>query len=259
MSKALKSKDIAPMITMIVSIAGVIATTVLASKAGAKAENLLKELMDENPEPTTLEKVKKVAPAYIPTAVTGALTIGSIIATTVLNTRSQASLTSSYALLNSGYHRYREHVKKIFGDDADQKVIDSIVKSECHDVALSSTTCFGHDTLDFDTDEDTKLFYDSYSERYFESTIGKVLQAEYHLNRNYVQGGGASINEFYDFLGLASIPDGDLLGWDFDGGLVWIDFNHRTVKLEDNGNLECNIIDFVFSPWPANEDYMSRR
>lgn len=259
MSKALKSKDIAPVITMIVSIAGVIATTVLASKAGAKAENLLKELTDENPEPTTLEKVKKVAPAYIPTAVTGALTIGSIIATTVLNTRSQASLTSSYALLNSGYHRYREHVKKIFGDDADQKVIDSIVKSECRDISLCSSTCFGSDSLDFDVDEERRLFYDSYSERYFESTLGKVLQAEYHINRNYILGGGASINEFYDFLGLEPVPNGDLIGWDFDGGLAWIDFNHRTVKLEDNGNLECNIIDFVFTPWDANENYMTRR
>ena len=259
MSKSDKVRSVVTILTMCVSMAGVVATAVLTAKATPKAEKLLKELKDENPEPTTLETVKKVAPAYIPAAVSGTLTIACIAATTILNRKSQASLASAYALLRHNYDRYRNHVKKIFGEDADQKVIDSIIKEECKAPPLYSSTCFGKDTLDFDIDEEKRLFYDSYSERYFESTIGRVLQAEYHLNRNYILGGGACLNEFYGFLGLEPIPTGDQLGWDFDGGLQWVDFNHRTVVLEENGNLECLVIDFVFDPWEANEDYMARR
>ena len=246
-------------LTMCVSIAGVVTTAVLTAKAAPKAEKLKKELKEENPEPTAIETVKKVAPAYIPAAVSGTLTVACIVTTTILNRRSQASLASAYALLNHNYQRYRDHVKKIFGEDADQKVVDSIIKEECKVVPLYSTTFWGLESLDFDVDEEKRLFYDSYSERYFESTIGRVLQAEYHLNRNYILGGGASVNEFYEFLGLEPIPDGDHVGWDYEGGLAWVDFNHRTVVLEEDGNLECNVIDFVYTPWKANEDYMARR
>lgn len=259
MSKSDKVRSVVTIMTMCVSMAGVVATAVLTAKATPKAEKLLKELKDENPEPTTLETVKKVAPAYIPAAVSGTLTIACIAATTILNRKSQASLASAYALLNHNYQRYRDHVKKIFGEDADQKVVDSIVKEECKSKPLYSTTGWGVDTLDFNVQEEKRLFYDSYSERYFESTIGRVLQAEYHLNRNFALGGNVSVNMFYDFLGLEPVKDGDVNRWDVDGGIMWVDFNHRTVMLEEDGNLECNVIDFVFTPWPGDEDYMRLR
>lgn len=246
-------------VTMCVSIAGVITTAVLTAKATPKAEALLKELKQENPEPTTMETVKKVAPAYIPAAVSGALTIGCIVATTVLSRKNQASLASAYALLNHNYQRYRNTVKKLFGEEADQKVIDEIVKSECHPEPLTSATGWSTDTLDFDIIEEKRLFYDSYSERYFESTISKVLQAEYHLNRNFALSGGVPVNMFYEFLGLEPVTDGDINGWDCEGGIYWVDFDHRTVHLEQEGNLECHVIDFVFTPWPAAEDYMTVR
>lgn len=34
-----------------------------------------------------------------------------------------------------------------------------------------------------EVDEEKRLFYDMYSATYFESTLSKVLQAQYHLNR----------------------------------------------------------------------------
>ena len=259
MTKSDKFRSVVSILTMCVSMAGVVTTAVLTAKATPKAEQLLKELKDENPEPTTMETIKKIAPAYIPAAASGVLTIACIAATTVLNRKTQASLASACILWRHNYDRYRDHVKKIFGEDADQKVIDSIIKEECKDIKLSSTTGWSTDTLDFDVDEEKRLFYDSYSERYFESTISRVLQAEYHLNRNFSIGGNVSVNMFYDFLGLEPVENGDINGWDADGGIVWVDFNHRTVVLEEDGNLECNVIDFVFTPWPGAEDYMRLR
>lgn len=50
------------------------------------------------------------------------------------------------------------------------------------------------------------LFYDGYSQRYFESKISQVLQAEYHLNRNFAIGADVTLNDFYLFLGIDRIP-----------------------------------------------------
>lgn len=262
MKNAVKVQSVISIVTVGVSIAGVITTAILASKAAPKAQKRLDDLKHDTPEPTKLEVIKAVAPAYSAAAVSGSLTIACIIGTSLLNRKSQASLASAYALLNHNYQRYRQTVKKIFGEDADQKVMNEIVTSECTNPPIYSMTGWGEGSLDFDAPEETLLFYDSYSERYFNSTISHVLQAEYHLNRNFCLGGDVSVNMFYEFLGLDPIIGGDKFVWDISGGIGWIDFNHRTVKLEPDGNLEClecHVIDFEFSPWIESEDYMKLR
>ena len=52
----------------------------------------------------------------------------------------------------------------------------------------------GWNSLDFDEHDpdENRLFYDEYSRRYFESSVSRVLQAEYHLNRNFVMSGHLS-------------------------------------------------------------------
>ena len=95
------------------------------------------------------------------------------------------------------------------------------------------------------------MFYDPISERYFESTIGKVLQAEYHLNRNFMFAGYISLNEFYEFLGIEETELGATVGWNScNGDIFWIDFNHSKAMVDDglNGEIECYIIDMVFPP-----------
>ena len=88
----------------------------------------------------------------------------------------------------------------------------------------------------------------SFSKRYFESTVAQVLEAEYHLNRNWCLGASVYVNDFYNFLGMPTIPGGDELGWHwiYSDGLSWIDFNHHKTILEDG--LEVYVIDFVYSP-----------
>ena len=74
--------------------------------------------------------------------------------------------------------------------------------------------------------------------------------AEYNLNRNYILRGCASLNEFYEFLGLEPKDYGDVLGWTVYEEIFWIDFNHRKAIIEDD--LECYIIEMPYCP---NETY----
>ncbi len=80
------------------------------------------------------------------------------------------------------------------------------------------------------------------------------MDAEYHLNRNFVLRGVASLNEFYAFLGLPETRYGDEVGWTVADGYSWIDFEHRLVSRDDGGDDVC-VIDMLFPPHAGYLDY----
>ncbi len=122
---------------------------------------------------------------------------------------------------------------------------------------MFSQTFFGENVLydpDLDPVSERYLFYDSFSERYFTHTLPGVLQAQYHLNRNFVLGCGVSLNDFYDLLGLDRVPHGEETGWGEQfiiDGFNWIDFENKYTKVEEDANgLECYIISAPIGPDP---------
>ena len=126
--------------------------------------------------------------------------------------------------------------------------MEAIAVEKANDVYIASTGLVEGSSLDFDEHDpdDNRLFYDTYSKRYFESSINRVLQAEYYLNRDFAIGGYRSVNDFYEFLGIAPINGGDEIGWDIATGLAWIDFNHYKTVLDDG--LEVCVIDMDWLP-----------
>lgn len=237
--------------------AGVIATTVMAVQATPKALTLIKEEEAiKGGDLTKLEKVKVAGPTYIPAAITGVATIACIFGANVLNKRYQASLISAYALLDTSFKDYKRKLKELYGQETHNNIIDSLTIEKAENVnvtgAYFSMDC---DLSIEDNDGSEKLFYDEFSNRYFEATIEQVISAEYHLNRNYTLRGYSVLNELYEFLGLETTDNGSVLGWmPTDEGEYWIDFNHRKVVMDDG--LECYIIEMPFEPKPDfNEWY----
>lgn len=201
-----------------------------------------------------MKKIKLVAPVYIPPILFGASTIACILGSNILNKHQQASLVSAYGLLDSSYKEYKNKLKELYGEEAHNKIIDSIMVEKAAKIDIWSTGFLNSSSLLGDDDGEPRLFYDVYSGRYFESTMERVMNAEYHLNRNYVLGGSISLNELYEFLGLELIEGGDSVGWGYADGVYWIDFNHRKTLLEDN--LECYILEMPFGPCAGfDEDY----
>ena len=132
--------------------------------------------------------------------------------------------------------------------EAHQKIVDAIAAEKAKDVYITSTGLVRNSSLDFDEHDpnDERLFYDAYSNRYFESSINRVIQAEYHLNRDFVISGYLPANHFYQLLGLEPLEGGDTVGWSIDTGIYWIDFNHSKVTLDDG--LEVLVIDMDWVP-----------
>lgn len=223
---------------------GVIATAVVAVKDTPKALQIIEKATEEKGEElTTVEKIRAAGPVYIPAVAIGVSTLACVFGANVLSKHNQAALVSAYALLDNSYKEYKRKVDDLYGEGSDTKVKGEIVKDKYEE--------------DIRTDEDTQLFYDYFSGRYFESTLEKVQQAEYEINRQLHTKDYAYLNEFYDELGLDHIESGWNLGWSMGASFshywkTWIDFRHETVELDDG--LECQIITMT-EPIPDFEEY----
>lgn len=244
-------------ILTIAGSAGVILTAITAINATPKALQKLDEAKKEKQEDLTrMEKFKMVAPIYIPTVLIGVGTVTCIVGANVLNKRHQAALVSAYTLVDSSFKQYKHKLKELYGEETHNNVIDAIAVEKVDRDWSVSGSYFGQ-SCDLANEEacgDAVLFYEENSGRYFESTIEQVLNAQYHINRNYALRGYCYLNEYFEFLGLETTDYGSVMGWaPTDDGEYWIEFAQRKTVLDDG--LEVYILETPFEPTYEPWDY----
>lgn len=217
---------------------GVVATSVSAVKSYKKYEQLVDEanyLSDEGIE--LIDKIKIAIPTYAPTVFLGFTTIGCIVGSNIINKRKQATIMSAYMALDGTYREYKNKVKELFGDDADDRVISAMIRDKYEE----SETEYGEKIL----------YFEPISRTYFEASPAEVQQAQYLLNRELALTDYVKINDFLRYLGVDETDIGDVMGWSTFGthelyGSCWIDFKHERVELEDG--LECLVIKYPQEP-----------
>lgn len=226
--------------------AGAIATPIMAVKATPKALRLIEEAeLEKGEDLTKLETVQVAGPVYIPTILLGVSTVTCIFGANMLNKRQQASLISAYTLLDNSYKEYREKVNEMYGENADRDVQNEIVKDKYDEYEIADLN-------------GKQLYYDMFSERYFEATPEQVLSAEYEINKKISTWGGAELNEFYIALDIPPVDYGNYLGWSV-GTLMdmswesWLDFDKEKVVMDDG--LECTVIRMNVEPMFDYEYY----
>lgn len=245
-----KLKVSAPTILTIFGVGGLAATSILAVKVTPKAVRIIDEKQLRSPEPLTKMEITKLCwNLYIPSTIVGLSTITCIVGANILNQRQQASIVSLYGMLDQSYKRYRKAACEVYGEDADSNIIAQVAK----DVYVYDRGICGCTTYSPDLDEASEkvLFYDAFSGRYFQSAVASVINAQYHINRNWVLQGEVTMNEFYDFLGIDKIAGGDDVGWTYEyaeEGMAWIDFDISKTTMDDG--LECYILTTPFGPDP---------
>lgn len=229
-----------------VGAVGVIATTVTAVKATPKAMMLLENAKEEKgDELTKLETVKIAVPAYVPSVILGVSTLACIFGANVLNTKSQASLMSAYALADSSYRDYRKKVDELFGNEGGAQVRAGIAKDKYEEQHIEPS-------------DGNLLYYDFYSGRYFEATPAAVQQAEYEINRTLMLEDCVFLNDWYELLDLEPLEHGKDWGWStcMNSEMywqTWVDFNHEKTIMDDG--LECTIISFNQEPYSNCEEW----
>lgn len=235
-SKLYLDRHASTILTCIAAV-GVIATAVMVADETTKATKLLETATKEKGEKLTVAETVKVAgPVYIPAVVTGAATISCIFGANVLNKKRQASLASAYALINEYHKEYRNKLIKLHGKEADEEIRNEMAREHVN-----------FHVIGLDTPDNKVIFYEELSGETFVRYEREIMDAEYHLNRNFAMRGYASLNEFYEFLGLPQTEYGDAVGWTMSDGYCWIDFEHRLIPSEDGGP-DMYSIDMIFGP-----------
>lgn len=244
-SKLFLQRNSSTILTCVGSV-GVVATVFTAVKATPKAIALIKDAEAEKGEELTkVETALVAAPAYIAPAVLGVSALACIFGANILSQRQQASMMGAYALLDNSFKEFKAKVQELYGEGTVSVVRGEIAKDHYEDD-------------DVQVDDGKQLFYDEFSNRYFESTMENVLNAELQINRLLAQDGGVYLNEFYEFLGIPTIEYGDYMGWSSFAlcdmyWWSWIEFRHEKVTMDDG--LECTIIVMGYEPLYDFENY----
>ena len=246
-SKRFFNKNGATILTC-VGAAGVVATSIMAVKATPKALTLIEKAEEKKGEKLTkFETVKTAGPVYIPAIITGAATVSCIFGANVLNKRQQAALASAYALLDNSYKEYKKKAIELYGVDADKEIVEEIARDKYEEEDDSNPS----------EDDGKKLFYDIYSSRYFRATPATVSRAAYELNRMVAEDCYASLNEWFELVGLETTDYGEYVGWSSSQlyemyWTNWIHFKYDKATMDDG--LECMIVSYT-EPLYNFEDY----
>lgn len=236
-------KENSPTILTYIGAIGVISTAVLSAKATPKAIKLAEKSKEEKKtELTKVELVVSVLPAYIPTIAMASGTIFCIFGANVLNKKKQASIMSAYAMLNNYHKNYRNVLIEKYGEEVDEDVQAELARQRCD-----------YHQIGIETPDQKMKFFDQFSGKYFTRYEREIMDAEYHLNRNFIMRGYSNLNEFYTFLGLPETEQGEKIGWSCYDGYCWIDFQHLIMTDRDDPGEQIYMIDYIFEP---TEDYM---
>lgn len=229
----------APGILVGVGIVGMAGTTILAVKATPKAMMLIetkkRELEVESLTP--VETVKTTWKCYIPAAVTGVMSTACLIGASSVSARRNAALATAYNLTKVALNDYKDAVVETIGEKKEQVVRDTAAKKKIERDPVQNTEVVV-------TERGTTLCYDAVFGRYFRSDIDTIKRAVNELNRSIVSSMYASLNEFYDEIGLPPIDIGDKLGWNIDDGQIEVDFSSQ---LAADGT-PCLVIQFSVAP-----------
>ena len=215
------------------AVIGVGLTMVSAIKDTTKACKIINEDM------TLREKIKNTWKCYIPSSIIATSTMLCIIYSDKVTMNEKIALLNTLTTVQGKYKDLRKSV-----DTCDTETKEEIMKKTVRsnvpkDVYIERTG--------------EKIFYEEYTCEFFTSTIDKVLKAEYLFNKQLSIVGTATLNDFYDMLGIRKIETGDYIGWSvYDGysGSVttspWVDFEHS--RMEDDDGCEYYYLSYSNQP-----------
>lgn len=211
-------KKNSPLILTAAAAVGMVYTTVSAVKATPKAMELIKNAEEEKGEElTNIEKVKVAWKPYIPSLLSGSLTLASMFGAYIMSSKQQASLASAYVMLSKAYEEYKLKSVEIYGNNAKNNIYGEIIKARYDDSLV--------------LDDDELLFFDVNSLRFYKSTMNAVIVAENAFLKSLADRRYASLNEYYDLVGLPHVDYGYQLGW---------------MELENNDPYNCKGLEFDY-------------
>lgn len=229
-------KNNIPTILSIIGGVGAVATAVLGVRAGIKIGDYIDDTITiEHEKP----KKKEIAKLCIPVAIACGTTVACGISADILNRGQKNDLLAMCMAIGSSYSGYRQEVVRRYGAEVDKEIVDTVAK--CPEVC-----CMCPDIPDKKVHWIIDMCVDSLGQYELDAYERDVINAERHLNRNYILGGEQSYGDFLRFLGfeVASFDNENVYGWAInDSEIYYLDFYHS--KIDEN----TFKITPIFAPW----------
>jgi len=189
------------------AITGVITTGIFAGKASIKAEYVLADIRKDDPakyrEMGRKEKLKTVAPIFMPAIVSGMATIFCICATHSIDAQKQMALMSAYSL--------SEHAMKSMEDTLSDKKLKQ-VKETIFEEDVKKNPPKQEEM--YDTGKGKTKFRDGIFGGDFIADIEYVKSVFNKYNKMLNDGDIVYVNDLRWDLGLPQTEMGSILGWD---------------------------------------------
>lgn len=200
-----------PVILTAAGIAGVGVTGYLCVKAGKLSEIELQTQAELEKRPagfvyTYPEEIKRTWKLYVPAVVAGLGTAGCMFMATKINLQRLTTLGAVYALSDGNFKEYKAKVEEKLGKKDATALRDSINQDKVDKNPPP-------ESIVVMPDSGKQLCMESWTGRYFLSNIEEIKAAQNRLNYFLVQEGTASLNEFYEYLGLPKTSISENIGW----------------------------------------------
>lgn len=236
-----------------IGVVGMVTTTIMAVHATPKALSLMEEEQElrlrKYQREDKVMSFPHLAPlskkeifvltwrCYVPSAITGVLSVVCLIGANSVNTRRNAALATAYTLSESALKVYKDKVIETIGEKKEQTIHDAIAKDKIEQNPVNTKEIII-------TGNGNTLCYDALSGRYFKSDIEKLKRAVNELNRQMLDETYISLNDVYYGIGLDNIKLGEDIGWNVNKGFVDLQFSSQ---LASDGT-PCLVLDYQVQP-----------
>lgn len=232
-----------PQILTALGVAGVAATAYFTHKAAVQStevvfrENNLRSEKDGSHAVylTRREEIEKVWKLYIPAVTTGVMTVGCIVAANRVQARRMAALAAAYGVLSGDFDEFRNKALEKLG----MKKVDEV------NTELAKKKIEGNLPPNVVLGDGKTWFCDAASERIFPSTMETIKAGMNKVNYQVNNQKDATLNDFYDAIGIKETSVGDILGWN-SGKKCDIDFS--SVLTDTHGAV--TVFTFASGPFP---------
>lgn len=236
-------RKVAPTACAIGAAAGVVATGVLAARAGR--QDAMNDIRAGD-EPKNA-RIKRKIKTYSKPVIAGVITIGAIVLCDRLHVKRYAAMAGAAGLIQSNYDSLQNAVKTTVSEEDSKKIFDKKADVEANAIYEQ---CKRNGIEPIDTHTGDILWYEPESRRWFLASIDHVKDAAYHTNRNFKLRGSSPFNEWLSFLNLPDDdPEFNTLGWyEREGeiyyGYTWIDFLWEDKELRDGTKYKLLVYPF---------------
>lgn len=237
--QVLRVQKNSPTILFASGVVGVVATTVLASRATLKLEETL-EKHEENrytaqelytsghqnyskqdyTRDVAIIRVRaalSVAKLYAPAFTVGAVSVCALGGSHLILTRRNASLTAAYVAVDKAFAEYRQRVEKELGTEKERELRYDVTEERVDDTkgGKVQTVKTPHGKSIY-----ARFFDESNRNWNKESMYNQVfLQCQQNYANDLLRSRGhVFLNDVYDMLGMERSKEGAVVGWVLGGG-----------------------------------------